>query len=116
MYSIVLMVLTSVTIIYALNNLVNLVMLDSQTSEEIGELLPTSDYVYTTLNYIFRLVVIYVGLGIMESRGFPLTESNVFWVVMGIIAFSTIVATLSEALLRTAVLLLRPDKEEGDNV
>lgn len=115
MYSIVLMVLTSVTIVYAVNNLVNLVMLDSQTSEEIGELLPTSDYVYTALNYIFRIVAIYVGLGFMESRGFPLTESNVFWVVMVIISLSTVVATFSEALLRTVVLLMRPDKEE-DNV
>ena len=111
MESTVLMVLVGATIIYAINNLVNLFKLDSQTAGGIGELLPTSAYVYTTLNYIFRIAFIYLAIRINPIE---MTTSNVFWFVLVFVAVSSFLATLTEAILRTAILLVGSNKEEDD--
>lgn len=115
MYSVVLMVLTSVTIAYAVNNIINLVKLDQQTSDELGEVLPTSAYVYTTLNYVFRIAIIYISMMLMQKYGFPLTESNVFWIVLVLLGVSTFLSTLLEAVLRTAILLARAERGDEGN-
>ena len=116
MNDVVLMVLTSATIVYAFNNIINLVNLDRQTSEEIGELLPTSSYVYTSLNYVFRIALIYISMKALTHYNFYLNGSNVFWVVLLIVMVTTLLSTLLEVLLRTVVFMISSRRgEESDD-
>lgn len=114
-YDTLLITLLTTTFVYGLWNLYTILKLDGESSQITGDVLPTSNYVYSMLNTATRMGVIHWMLNVVENNNSISLDSNEKLALFAglIIVFAIILSTLLEALIRTLILLIRANK--GDD-